>query len=246
MDLCDKKMLYKFTVPTLCLCLLRVKTQSLLSAKNHQSQTKKSVMEQHWNTVYQTKQPTEVSWYEEYPHYSVSLINGFNLTKTAKIIDVGGGDSRLVDALLELGYTDVTVLDISEQAIERAKARLGSRADQVQWVVSDITCFQPNHPFDLWHDRAAFHFLTTEPKINAYLSVAQRVILADDFLSVATFSDKGPSKCSGLTVRQYSQEALSQQFTGRFAKLRCEEITHETPFGTQQLFTTCQFQRKTA
>lgn len=206
----------------------------------------KSAVEQHWNNVYQTKQPTQVSWYEEYPHYSVSLINGFNLPKTAKVIDVGGGDSRLVDALLELGYTDVTVLDISEQAINRAKARLCSRADLVKWVVSDITNFQPNHPFDLWHDRAAFHFLTTEPQINAYLSIAKRAIPAGGFLSVATFSDRGPSTCSGLTVRQYSQEALSQQFMGLFVKLRCEEITHNTPFGTQQLFTTCQFQRKAA
>jgi ubiquinone/menaquinone biosynthesis C-methylase UbiE len=149
-------------------------------------------MEQHWNHVYHTKQPTDVSWYEEYPHYSVSLIEGFNLAKTARVIDVGGGDSRLVDALLELGYLNLTVLDISEQAIKRAKARLGSRADQVQWIVSDVTRFAPSQSFDAWHDRATFHFLTTEPQIDAYLSIAEQAIPAGGFLSVATFSDQGP------------------------------------------------------
>ncbi|MBC3789257.1 class I SAM-dependent methyltransferase [Spirosoma utsteinense] len=203
-------------------------------------------MEQHWNHVYHTKQPTDVSWYEEYPHYSVSLIEGFNLAKTARVIDVGGGDSRLVDALLELGYLNLTVLDISEQAIKRAKARLGSRADQVQWIVSDVTRFAPSQSFDAWHDRATFHFLTTEPQVDAYLSIAEQAIPAGGFLSVATFSDQGPTKCSGLTVRQYSSDALTDQFAYRFTRLHCEEMTHPTPFGTQQLFTACQFQRKAA
>jgi ubiquinone/menaquinone biosynthesis C-methylase UbiE len=203
-------------------------------------------MEQHWNSVYQTKHPYEVSWYEAYPRYSVSIIEGFNLPKTTSIVDVGGGVSRLVDALLDLGYSNLTVLDISQQAIQRAKTRLGSRADQVQWVVSDVTCFAPVQSFDIWHDRATFHFLTSEPQIDAYLSIAERFIQGGGFLSVATFSDKGPSNCSGLGVRQYSPDALSDQFAYRFTKLRCDEIRHSTPFGTEQLFTTCQFQRKAA
>lgn len=203
-------------------------------------------MQQHWNHVYETKRSNEVSWYEDYPHYSVDTIEGFNVPKTARIVDVGGGDSRLVDALLDLGYENLTILDISAQALERAKARLGSAAHRVQWVVGDVTQFQPDNNFNVWHDRATFHFLTVVQQTAAYLSIVEKNIVPGGFLSVATFSDKGPSQCSGLTVQQYSPDALTHQFARRFTKLQCEEITHPTPFGTEQLFTFCQFQRKRA
>lgn len=201
-------------------------------------------MENHWNTVYSTKQPTEVSWYEAYPQHSVDTIVGFNLPKTTAIIDVGGGDSRLVDALLDLGYTNLTVLDISAQALERAKVRLGTLADAVNWVVSDVTQFRPDQAFTVWHDRATFHFLTTVPQLDSYLSLIERSVVPGGFLSVATFSDTGPTQCSGLTVRQYSPDALTNQFIRGFARLKCEEADHLTPFQTYQRFTFCQFQRR--
>ncbi len=202
-----------------------------------------SVDQQHWNKVYSSKAETDVSWYETYPHRSVSTIESFSLSKMARIIDVGGGESRLVDALLTLGYQNLTVLDISVEALARAQQRLGNRARRVRWVISDVTTFQPEEPFHIWHDRATFHFLTHEPQINAYLANAEQSVIPGGFLTVGTFSDRGPSQCSGLTVRQYSPITLASQFANRFTKLHCEEADHQTPTGSVQTFTFCQFQR---
>ncbi|MEC7262838.1 MAG: class I SAM-dependent methyltransferase, partial [Bacteroidota bacterium] len=124
---------------------------------------------EHWQTVYNTKSPNEVSWTQKRPNTSLDFIHLFGLDKDAKIIDVGGGDSNLVDFLLDQGYSDITVLDISAKALEKAQSRLGSRANKVNWVVSDITEFQPSANYDLWHDRAAFHFLTDPEQIKTYL-----------------------------------------------------------------------------
>ena len=126
---------------------------------------------EHWETVYETKNPSEVSWTQENPKTSLDLIHSFGLPKTAKIIDVGGGDSRLVDFLLEEGFENISVLDISAKALEKAKTRLGAKADKVNWIVSDITEFKPTTTYDLWHDRAAFHFLTSEEDISKYLNI---------------------------------------------------------------------------
>ncbi len=199
--------------------------------------------ENHWNTVFQTKRPDEVSWYEAYPGRSVDTVEGFGLPRTARIIDIGGGDSRLVDALLVLGYEHLTVLDISADALDRAKTRLGTLAQRVQWVVSDVTTYQPDEPFDLWHDRAAFHFLTTDDAVARYLAAAESGVRAGGYLTVGTFSDNGPTQCSGLPVQQYSPDQLAGRFGRQFAKIHCNEADHQTPTGAVQRFTFCQFRR---
>jgi len=145
----------------------------------------------HWEKVYETKQPNEVSWTQEVPETSLEFIHSFNLPKTAKIIDVGGGDSKLVDFLLDEGYENITVLDISAKALERAKSRLGDKASQVTWIVSDVTEFQADTTYDIWHDRATFHFLTTTEQINQYLDIANRAI--GSYLTIGTFSKNGPT-----------------------------------------------------
>ncbi|MFE3848579.1 class I SAM-dependent methyltransferase [Flavobacterium sp. LB3P45] len=196
----------------------------------------------HWDTVYETKQPNEVSWTQENPKTSLDFIRETDLDKSSKIIDIGGGDSKLIDYLLEDGYENLTVLDISSKALERAKIRLGDKADRVTWIVSDITEFVPDTAYDIWHDRATFHFLTTEGQINKYLAIAQKWITG--FLIVGTFSDKGPTKCSGLEIKQYTETALEKQFNSNFEKLKCINEDHETPFETIQNFIFCMFRKK--
>lgn len=200
--------------------------------------------EQHWNSIYQTKPDASVSWYEAYPKRSIDTINAFKLPKTARIVDVGGGDSRLVDALLQHGYQHITVLDVAEEALMRAKSRLGSQAQLVDWVVADVTTYQPPQVFDVWHDRAVFHFMTTEAQVDDYIRTARRSVIAGGFMTVGTFSEQGPTGCSGLPIRQYSQMTLSQQFSQEFQKLACSNADHITPAGVVQAFTFCQFQRK--
>jgi hypothetical protein len=193
----------------------------------------------HWENVYSTKQPNEVSWTQEIPQSSLDFIRGFQLPKSASIIDIGGGDSRLVDFLLEEGYTDITVLDISVSALERAKIRLGERGEKVTWIVSDITEFKPEKHYKVWHDRATFHFLTTTEQIESYLTIAREAI--DGYLTIGTFSENGPKKCSGLDIKQYSEQDLITAFSKDFNKLKCIEEDHITPFNTLQNFTFCSF-----
>ena len=197
---------------------------------------------QHWETVYATKKADEVSWTEEVPQTSLDFIRELDLPKSARIIDIGGGDSRLVDYLLQEGYKNLTVLDISEKSIERAKNRLGSAAGEVRWIVTDILEFRPEYSFDLWHDRAAFHFLTTQDQVNNYLNIAGNAV--DQFLVVGTFAENGPEKCSGLEVHRYSEEDLSSAFNLQFKKRKCILTQHLTPFKTIQNFTFCSFTRK--
>ncbi len=196
---------------------------------------------EHWEHVYQTKGPEQVSWTQPVPQTSLNFIRGFNLPKNARIIDIGGGDSLLVDFLLLDGYTDITVLDISESALEKAKARLGEKHLLVTWIVSDITQFQPDGQFDLWHDRAAFHFLTTPKQIGTYLGLAEKTV--SGFMVIGTFSESGPEKCSGLPIKQYSEEHLTEQFSNRFTKLNCINEIHTTPFKTTQSFSFCSFEK---
>jgi SAM-dependent methyltransferase len=195
----------------------------------------------HWDTVYNTKAPNQVSWTQEIPKTSLDFIHSFGLAKTAKIIDIGGGDSKLVDYLLDEGFENITVLDISEQALNRAKKRLGDKAQKINWVVSDITEFQPNTTFDVWHDRATFHFLTTSDQIAKYLDTARNSV--SGFLTIGTFSDNGPEKCSGLNIKQYSEEKLTGELQNGFDKLRCITEDHTTPFDTTQNFLFCSFKR---
>ncbi len=196
---------------------------------------------EHWEKVYLAKQPSEVSWTQEIPKTSLAFIHSFNLPKTARIIDVGGGDSKLVDHLLEEGFTDITVLDISANAIERAKKRLGNKAQQVTWIVSDITEFKPSADFDLWHDRATFHFLTTSEQVTKYAEIVRSCVTG--YLVISTFSQSGPKKCSGLDIKQYNQETLTDEFKNEFEKIRCVTEDHVTPFNTVQNFLFCSFKR---
>jgi hypothetical protein len=193
----------------------------------------------HWEKVYETKQPNEVSWTQNVPKTSLDFIHSFNCPKTAKIIDVGGGDSKLVDCLLEEGYQNITVLDISEKALERAKKRLGEKAKQVTWIASDIVNFEPKEKYDIWHDRATFHFLTSKEQITKYLIIAKKAITG--FLTIGTFSEKGPEKCSGLPIKQYSENDLQSVLNDGFEKIKCITENHITPFKTSQNFLFCSF-----
>ena len=195
----------------------------------------------HWETVYETKQPNEVSWTQENPKTSLDFIRETQLEKSAKIIDIGGGDSKLVDFLLEEGYENITVLDISSTALERAKKRLGKNAEKVSWIASDITEFKPETSYDIWHDRATFHFLTTGEQINKYVEITEKWV--SGFLIIGTFSNQGPKKCSGLEIKQYSETELEKQFSNRFKKLKCISEDYTTPFETKQNFTFCAFEK---
>jgi len=197
----------------------------------------------HWNNVYASKAENEVSWFQPYPKTSMEFIELFSLPLDANIIDIGGGDSHFVDALLEKGYLNIWMLDISANAIKRAKKRLGGKASQVNWIVSDITEFEPPMQFDFWHDRAAFHFLTTEQKIYKYVSIAEKAIRKEGYLVVGTFSENGPTKCSGLEIKQYSQASMSARFKENFDRIKCITEDHITPRNTVQNFLFCGFRR---
>lgn len=198
----------------------------------------------HWEKIYRSKKLEEVSWYQPTPKISLEFIAAASLPKNAKIIDVGGGDSFLVDYLLDLGFTDISVLDISENALLRAQKRLGARADQVTWMVSDILEFKPQQSYDLWHDRAAFHFLTTETEIEKYVSIASKAVANQGHLIIGTFATDGPEKCSGIRIQQYSDALLSNQFSTYFDRISCRTETHKTPFDTTQNFVFCHFIKK--
>lgn len=196
----------------------------------------------HWETVYETKNPDQVSWTQEIPKTSLDFISSFGVTKDAKIIDIGGGDSKLVDYLLDTGFENITVLDISEKALEKAKNRLGDKAEKVNWVVSDITEFDPNTTFDIWHDRATFHFLTTTEQVSKYMETARKSVKG--FMTIGTFSENGPTKCSGLDIKQYNEQTLTEELQNGFDKIRCITEDHITPFNTTQNFIFCSFKRQ--
>ncbi|WP_019948665.1 class I SAM-dependent methyltransferase [Hymenobacter aerophilus] len=202
---------------------------------------------QHWETVYDTRQPHQVSWTQEVPATSLEFIRGFALPRQAPIIDVGGGDSKLVDFLLAEGYENLTVLDISGAALARARQRLGpAAASRVQWLEADVRDFQPPQTYALWHDRAAFHFLTAAPDVARYLALARAAVVPGGYLTMGTFSPEGPTRCSGLPIRQYSEQQLTEQLHQGFRKLRCRTEDHHTPFQTTQNFLFCSFRRQLA
>ncbi|PVW13550.1 class I SAM-dependent methyltransferase [Marixanthomonas spongiae] len=196
----------------------------------------------HWETVYETKNPDQVSWTQKIPKTSLEFIHSFGLKKTAKIIDIGGGDSKLVDYLLDEGFENITVLDISSKSLEKAKNRLGEKASKVNWIVSDITEFEPNMTFDVWHDRATFHFLTTTDQIKKYMKTARNCV--NGFLTIGTFSKNGPEKCSGLEIKQYNEKELTAELNNGFDKIKCITEDHVTPFNTTQNFLFCSFKRR--
>lgn len=196
-------------------------------------------IEGHWETIYKSKEPHEVSWTQEVPTDSLDFIHTLSLPKTARILDVGGGDSRLVDHLLTEGFKNITVLDISAHALEKAKKRLGKKAGRVNWIVSNVLDYQPETPFDLWHDRAVFHFFTKGKDIEKYKKIVRHV--AAPYLIISTFSENGPEKCSGFPVKRYNAKQLVSVFTGDFDKIDCKITNHLTPFGSIQPFQFCSF-----
>ena len=192
----------------------------------------------HWEKIYSEKSPKEVSWTQEVPETSIEFFNDFKLSKTSPIIDIGGGESKFVDFLLAEGYQNISVLDISENAIKRAKDRLGKKSKNIEWIVCDINDFNPKKKYALWHDRAVFHFLTSSVEINRYV---ENVKLNSENFIVGTFSTSGPKKCSGLEISQYDKNLLSKLFEESMTIKKVEYINHITPFETTQNFIFCSF-----
>jgi trans-aconitate methyltransferase len=197
----------------------------------------------HWENIYQTKDLKDVSWYQPTPTTSLDFLKQFNIPTTAKIIDIGGGDSFLVDHLLDLGFTDITILDISAASLDRAKQRLGYRATKVKWIVADAATFKPTEQYDFWHDRAAFHFLTQEQEITNYIDTIQKSIKPTGVLVIGTFSEQGPKKCSGIEIKQYSETTMTDRLKKFFEKVKCITVDHQTPFDTIQNFIFCSFKK---
>ena len=200
---------------------------------------------QHWEKIYQTKDTArEVSWYQDTPKTSIDFILSTGVDKNANIIDIGGGDSRLVDRFLELGFKNIFVLDISVEALQKAKTRLGKKGKSVIYIEADILEFGTESRFDIWHDRAAFHFLTKEEDIVRYVEIAGKFIKPSGYLIMSTFSLNGPRKCSGLEVTQYSEDSIKKTFQKNFSHIRSFEEIHTTPFNTKQNFLFNLFKRK--
>ncbi|HNI43339.1 MAG TPA: class I SAM-dependent methyltransferase [Chitinophagales bacterium] len=201
---------------------------------------------QHWENIYNTKAITEVSWYQQRPETSLSFIANSQLSTTARIIDIGGGDSFLVDNLLALGYENITVVDISAKALQRAQKRLADQTQRVQWIVTDVVQFESTQRYDLWHDRAAFHFLTDEQEIASYLQILDTHLVEGGYAIIGVFSQNGPQKCSGIHIHQYSAEQLCQLFEPYgFVPIELQYIDHSTPFDTTQNFLFASFRKQT-
>ena len=198
----------------------------------------------HWETVYQSKSDEQVSWYREHLDNSVRLILNTDVGKDAAIIDVGGGSSTLADDLLENGFVDVSVLDISAKALEKSKARLGKKSASVEWIEADVTDANlPKNHYDVWHDRAVFHFLTDENDRKKYVELVMRSLKVGGHIIVASFGLNGPQKCSGLDVVRYSPETMHSEFGNEFKLVKSMTETHHTPFDTSQEFIYCYFRK---
>ncbi|SFS65647.1 Methyltransferase domain-containing protein [Zhouia amylolytica] len=194
----------------------------------------------HWNNIYSTKEHDSVSWYQPEPTTSLKAIDKFQIPLDAKIIDIGGGQSFLVDNLLKLGYKNVTVLDISKEAIQKTKDRLGELAHNVQWIVSDILDYEFTEKYDFWHDRATFHFLNTQSDIAAYQQQIKKGLNHNGIAFIGTFSIDGPTKCSGIEITQYDEHGLPDKFNF-FEKIECFRENHTTPSEKNQNFIFCTF-----
>jgi 2-polyprenyl-3-methyl-5-hydroxy-6-metoxy-1,4-benzoquinol methylase len=202
-------------------------------------------MKTHWENIYDTKQLHEVSWFQPKPTTSLALIEMLDLNSEAKIIDIGGGDSLLVDNLLQHGFNDLSVLDISGKALLRAQGRIGEdNSAKVKWIEADISTFVPDRVYDIWHDRAVFHFLTDPESVAHYVAISSAHIKKGGYLIVATFSEDGPHKCSGLTIQQYNEESLPAVFAENFETERVFKEIHITPTGNEQSFVFAVLRRK--
>jgi SAM-dependent methyltransferase len=194
----------------------------------------------HWEHIYRTKLPTEVSWYQPHVVRSLDLIRRASPPPNGAIIDVGGGASTLIDDLLDAGYQDLTVLELSATALAEARKRLGAEAGRVRWIEADILdASLPAGGYSVWHDRAAFHFLTAPADRARYIAQVRRAVRPGGLVLVATFADDGPTRCSGLEVRRYSPEALHAEFGAPFRPLASEYEQHVTPAGVRQAFLYC-------
>ena len=199
--------------------------------------------EQHWNHVYQTKAPDDVSWFQTRPATSLRLIEACGGGKADGILDIGGGASALVDFLLDAGYTKLAVLDISVAALDHAKRRLGDRAGAIEWFAADVTRFTPSRRFALWHDRAVFHFLTEQADRQKYVETMKHTLTPEGHAVVATFAIDGPEKCSGLNVCRYDASTLCAELGAEFQLLEQLNETHLTPWNTEQRFSYFRFAR---
>lgn len=193
----------------------------------------------HWETIYSTKEQKDVSWYQEKPETSLSLIEQYAANKSDAVIDIGGGDSFLADFLMKENYTDISVLDISEKALEKAKKRLAEKTHTITWIHSDIIDFKPEKQYEVWHDRAAFHFLTKDEEIHRYIRIINQALKPDGLAIIGTFSETGPKKCSGIEIRQHSEQSIEQYFGDYFRMEQILNTEHPTPFGTIQNFIFC-------
>ncbi len=212
--------------------MIKSKTEDALTNKDY------------WERIYQNRSLSESGWYQPIPETSLHLIAASKISKEDRIIDVGGGDSLLVDHLLRMGYQDITVLDISQGAIEKAKKRLGALAEKVTWICSDITEYQGSTTFDLWHDRACLHFLTQDADVKLYKEIVEQYISPKGAMILGTFSKTGPEKCSGLPIHQYDSNELTELFSGEFLCVENFETVHVTPSKTVQNYVFCRFKKK--
>lgn len=206
--------------------------------------SKMTAKKDHWEQVFATKQEQEVSWYQSKPETSLRFFSEFEVPKNAAIIDVGGGDSYLIDGLLAAGYSQLTLLDISENAIKRAQKRMAEHATHVRFLASDSVEFKRDASFEVWHDRASFHFLTSEDAIERYRNNVIDSLRAKGLFIVGTFSEKGPLKCSGLDITQYTEAKLKVVFEPELELLTCFTEEHTTPFNTVQDFIFAVFRKR--
>ena len=197
----------------------------------------------HWKNVYSSKGEKEVSWFEDSPTISLDLIRSTGLSSSASIIDIGGGASRLVDALVDEGFEAVTVLDLSKEALATARARLGARGAKVRWVVADVTTWEPSETYDVWHDRAAFHFLTEPEDRAAYAARISRAVRPGGHVIIGTFAPDGPERCSGLPIVRHDAASLGEILGSGFELVESRRHGHQTPMGATQRFQFSRFRR---
>lgn len=198
----------------------------------------------HWQNVYATKSETEVSWFQASPAIALEMIRAASPDRAAAIIDIGGGASRLVDALLQGGYRNLTVLDLSANALDTAKKRIGATASTVDWIVADATTWRPAKAWDVWHDRAAFHFLTDPRDRAAYVERLRSAVAPGGQVIIATFAPDGPEKCSGLPVQRHDSASLSAELGPEFELVETRSETHHTPWHSTQAFQFSRFRRR--
>jgi len=193
-------------------------------------------VKEHWEDVWTRKKSNEVSWFQEEPKTSLELLLSTNPSKDSKIIDVGGGDSKLVDKLLELNFKNITVVDISAKALKRAKERLDKKANMIKWVEGDIREFDSDDNYDIWHDRALLHFLTSDEDVSKYVKLIKKYVKDGGYVIISSFSTKGPMMCSGLNTKQYSEESMKKLFSKGFEHIKSLEKEHFTPHKVSQIF----------